>query len=91
MPRKKRTPAGGTAGAGAAVQVAAGQPIATQYSAVIGRSQPLRVVGLPLDLSRQIDCAVFVEETVTDPLTRRFAQILRRRLEDSIPTDGGAA
>lgn len=89
MTRRKRTPTGGTVGAGAAGQMAAVQPIESQYSARRAQSQPPRAAGLPLDLSRQIDCCLYLEETITDPLTRRFAQILRRRLEESIPTGGG--
>lgn len=87
MTRRKKTPAGGTAGAGAAGQVAAVQPIESKYTTYHGRKQPPRAVGLPLDLSRQIDAAVFLEESIVDPLTRRFAAILRRRLEESIPTE----
>lgn len=89
MPRRKKTPTGGTVGASAAGQVAAIQPIESQYSARRAQSQPPRAVGLPLDLSRQIDCCLYLEETITDPLTRRFAAILRRRLEEGIPSDGG--
>lgn len=87
MTRKKRTPAGGTAGAGAAGQVAAFNGSGLDSTPHGGRCQPPRAVGLPLDLSRQLDCALYIEETVTDPLTRRFALILRRRLEESIPTE----
>lgn len=87
MTRRKKTPAGGPAGAGAAGQVAAVQPIEIQYSTRHARKQPPRAVGLPLDLSRQIDCCLYLEETITDPLTRRFAAILRRRLEESIPSE----
>lgn len=88
MTRRKKTPTGGTVGAVAAGQVAAVQPIESQYSTRHARKQPPpRAVGLPLDLSRQIDAAVFLEESIVDPLTRRFAAILRRRLEESIPTE----
>ena len=87
MTRRKKTPTGGTVGAVAAGQVAAVQPIESQYSTRRVRKQPPRAVGLPLDLSRQIDCCLYLEETITDPLTRRFAAILRRRLEESIPTE----
>ncbi len=107
MPRRKKTPTGGTVGAGAAGQVAAVQPIKSQYSTRRARTQPEakvkkcllksstrrartqppRALGLPLDLSRQIDCCLYLEEGITDPLTRRFAAILRRRLEESIPSE----
>lgn len=87
MPRRKKTPTGGTVGAGAAGQVAAVQAIESQYSTRRAQNQPPRAVGLPLDLSRQIDCCLYLEETITDPLTRRFAAILRRRLEESIPSE----
>lgn len=87
MTRRKKTPTGGTVGAGAAGQVAASQPIESQYSTRHARKQPPRAVGLPLDLSRQIDCALYLEESIVDPLTRRFAAILRRRLEESISTE----
>lgn len=83
MPRKKGTPAGGTAGVGAAGQVAANNVTGPQYN----RVRAARQNGLPLALSQQIDCALFVEESTHDQLTRRFAAILRRRLEAGIPQE----
>lgn len=83
MTRRKKTPAGGTAGVGAAGQVAATNASAPQYSTPVKPRQS----GLPLDLSRQLDCATYLEESIRDPLTKRFAAILLRRLQENIPAE----
>lgn len=103
MPRKKAKPTGTELTVGPAPTVRTGDDC-RQYSTFVKSPQhdatrangsdnascpKPRVRALPLDLSRQIDCCIYLEESIVDPLTRRFASILRRRLEEHVPVDGG--